>query len=80
MEKKAFGDGFFAVTPGIRPSWETSGKDDQERVMTPARAIQNGSDYLVIGRPIRDAVIPAKAGIQDFRRFLDTGLRRCGAF
>jgi orotidine-5'-phosphate decarboxylase len=59
--KKTFGDAFFAVTPGIRPSWETSGKDDQKRVMTPACAIQNGSDYLVIGRPIRDAVDPVKA-------------------
>lgn len=59
--KKTFGDDFLAVTPGIRPSWETSGKDDQERVMTPARAIQNGSDYLVIGRPIRDAADPVEA-------------------
>ncbi len=59
--KKTLGDGFFAITPGIRPSWEASGKDDQERVMTPARAIQNGSDYLVIGRPIRDAVNPVEA-------------------
>lgn len=59
--KKTFGDQFFAVTPGIRPSWETTGKDDQERVMTPAQAIRNGSDYLVIGRPIRDAVNPVEA-------------------
>jgi orotidine-5'-phosphate decarboxylase len=59
--KQTFGDEFFAVTPGIRPLWETPGKDDQQRVMTPAQAIQNGSDYLVIGRPIRDADDPAEA-------------------
>ncbi len=38
------------VTPGIRPSWATEG--DQTRITTPAQAVQNGSDYLVIGRPI----------------------------
>lgn len=41
---------FLTITPGIRPSSAT--KDDQERVMTVAAALQNGSDYLVIGRPI----------------------------
>ena len=38
------------VTPGIRPSW--SGADDQKRFMTPREAVDNGADYLVIGRPI----------------------------
>ncbi|MEO1067282.1 MAG: orotidine-5'-phosphate decarboxylase [Pseudomonadota bacterium] len=38
------------VTPGIRPA--DTGADDQKRVMTPAMAIENGSDYLVVGRPI----------------------------
>jgi orotidine-5'-phosphate decarboxylase len=61
LVKKSFGEAFFAITPGIRPSWEVSGNDDQKRVMTPARAIQNGSDYLVIGRPIRDAKDPVEA-------------------
>ena len=61
MVKKAFGPDLVTVTPGIRPSWEHVGSDDQQRVMTPARAIQNGSDYLVIGRPIRDAEDPAAA-------------------
>ncbi len=59
--KKHCGDSFLAVTPGIRPVWDLSGEDDQARVMTPARAIQNGSDHLVIGRPIRDAQNPAQA-------------------
>ena len=59
--KKELGQEFLLITPGIRPIWETSGKDDQMRVMTPAKAVQNGSDYLVIGRPIRDNRDPVKA-------------------
>jgi len=59
--KARFGAGFAAVTPGIRPAWENSGKDDQQRVTTPAQAVRNGSDYLVIGRPIRDAEDPKSA-------------------
>lgn len=46
------------VTPGIRLADNTVQNDDQQRVMTPARALQNGADYLVIGRPIRDAQDP----------------------
>lgn len=47
------------VTPGIRPIG--SSKDDQQRIVTPAQAIQDGSDYLVIGRPITKAVNPTQA-------------------
>jgi orotidine-5'-phosphate decarboxylase len=57
--KKTFAD-FVAVTPGIRPSWQGA-DDDQKRVTTPAQAVSNGSDYLVIGRPIRDADDPRAA-------------------
>jgi len=59
MIKTHLGDDFVAVTPGIRPSWEPGGDDDQKRVVTPAEAIKKGADYLVIGRPIRDAADPA---------------------
>ena len=59
--KKTCGKSFLAVTPGIRPEWDVPTGDDQARVMTPARAIHNGSDHLVIGRPIRDAKDPAMA-------------------
>lgn len=59
--KSVLGPDFITVTPGIRPSWEEIGSDDQQRVMTPARAIQNGADYLVVGRPIRDAGDPVAA-------------------
>ena len=44
---------FVIVTPGIRPEFGTN--DDQKRVMTPRRAVSEGSDYLVIGRPILQA-------------------------
>ncbi|MBC2711060.1 MAG: orotidine-5'-phosphate decarboxylase [Desulfosarcina sp.] len=59
--KDAFGDGFLAVTPGIRPYGDGVTEDDQSRIVTPAMAIQRGSDYLVIGRPIRDAADPQAA-------------------
>lgn len=48
------------VCPGIRPITNDE-EDDQQRVVTPARAIANGADYLVIGRPIRDAADPRAA-------------------
>jgi orotidine-5'-phosphate decarboxylase len=47
------------VTPGIRPVGSAAG--DQKRIMTPARAIAAGSDYLVVGRPVVEAVDPRKA-------------------
>jgi orotidine-5'-phosphate decarboxylase len=62
--KGRFGKEFAAVTPGIRPQWSLGEQDDQQRVTTPAMAIRNGSDYLVIGRPIRDAADPARAAVK----------------
>lgn len=53
--KKACGKDFIVLTPGIRPKWSLSAKDDQKRIMTPADAIKKGSDFIVIGRPILEA-------------------------
>jgi orotidine-5'-phosphate decarboxylase len=49
------------VVPGIRPANNTVRNDDQKRAMTPKQAIQDGADYLVVGRPIRDAADPKAA-------------------
>jgi orotidine-5'-phosphate decarboxylase len=64
MIKKIFGPDFIAVTPGIRPVWGDMETHDQKRVVTPAIAVKNGSDYLVIGRPIRDAKNPKEAALR----------------
>ena len=50
---------FSLVTPGIRP--KDSNVDDQSRIQTPAQAMQSGSSYLVIGRPITRSKDPLKA-------------------
>ena len=50
MIKRACGDAFVTVVPGVRPAW--AGANDQKRAMTPAEALQNGADFLVIARPI----------------------------
>lgn len=54
--RRACGDGFLLVTPGIRP--EGSEQGDQRRIMTPKEAIIAGSDYLVIGRAVTSATNP----------------------
>ncbi|WP_136484247.1 orotidine-5'-phosphate decarboxylase [Vibrio sp. H11] len=56
--KQGLGKEFKLVTPGIRPAGSDAG--DQRRIMTPYEALQAGSDYLVIGRPITQATDPAK--------------------
>ncbi|MGX9418245.1 orotidine-5'-phosphate decarboxylase [Vibrio sp. WJH972] len=55
--KSELGEEFKLVTPGIRPVGSVAG--DQRRIMTPTQAIEAGSDYLVIGRPITQAENPA---------------------
>ena len=49
------------ITPGIRPENYKDTKDDQTRTMTPKEAIEAGSDFLVIGRPITNSSNPLKA-------------------
>ena len=57
--RKTCGEDFIILTPGIRPAGKSS--DDQKRVMAPREAIKLGADFLVIGRPIRNAANPAEA-------------------
>ncbi len=59
--RKNFGRELITVVPGIRPDWVKVAHDDQKRVSTPETAIKAGADYLVIGRPIRDARDPVEA-------------------
>jgi orotidine-5'-phosphate decarboxylase len=57
--RSACGRRFVIVTPGIRP--RDAGRNDQQRVMTPADAIQASVDYIVVGRPILEAKDPVAA-------------------
>ena len=57
LVRKATGDDFILVTPGIR--LESDNRDDQARVVTPRDAVRLGANYLVIGRPITGSPDPA---------------------
>ena len=57
--RRLIGPGMSLVTPGIRPAG--SARDDQKRIMTPAKAIGAGADYLVVGRPVVEAPDPKAA-------------------
>jgi len=57
--REACGPDFKIVTPGIRPLW--SAANDQKRITTPRQALDQGADYMVIGRPIVQAADPCTA-------------------
>jgi orotidine-5'-phosphate decarboxylase len=57
--RQIVGNKMALVTPGIRPAGSATG--DQKRIMTPAKAIAAGADYLVVGRPITEAPDPKTA-------------------
>jgi orotidine-5'-phosphate decarboxylase len=57
--KSEFKDRLLVVTPGIRPVENRA--DDQKRTVDVAQAFANGADYIVVGRPIRDAADPRAA-------------------
>ena len=69
--RKATGEDFTLVTPGIRLAADTP--DDQARVVTPREAVKLGANYLVIGRPITGSPDPA-ATLQSIRDSLDEAL------
>lgn len=56
--RNELGSDCLIVTPGIRPAGAVAGSDDQKRVVTAAQAIGGGADYVVVGRPVRDAADP----------------------
>jgi orotidine-5'-phosphate decarboxylase len=60
MLKRELGERILVVTPGIRPV-ENRPTDDQKRTVDVAQAFANGADYIVVGRPIRQAADPAAA-------------------
>ena len=59
--RNTHGKDFLLVTPGIRPASLLKEQDDQRRIITPKEAGKNGSDYLVIGRPVTQADDPIAA-------------------
>lgn len=68
MIRKELGKDFIIVTPGIRPQGSDSG--DQQRIATPSGAVAQGSDFLVVGRPIVQAADPkaaARAIVQEMK-------------
>lgn len=58
--RRALGKRLLVVTPGIRPV-ENRPEDDQKRVVTVEQAFTDGADYIVVGRPIRNATDPRAA-------------------
>jgi orotidine-5'-phosphate decarboxylase len=57
--RRACGPDFLVVTPGVRPAG--AARDDQQRVMTPGRAMAAGADYVVVARPVLAAADPVAA-------------------
>jgi len=60
--REHLGEKLLIVTPGIRPV-ENRPSDDQKRVVTVEQALRNGADYIVVGRPIRNAPDPYQAAL-----------------
>lgn len=66
--RKSLGESFLIVTPGIRP---VANVDDQKRTVDVEEAFKNGADYIVVGRPIRNAPDP-RAAAADIQRRIAT--------
>ena len=72
MLRKELGDNFLVVAPGIRP---VKNVDDQKRTVDARKAFENGADYIVVGRPVRDASDPV-AVIQGMQAQIQTVLSK----
>ena len=70
MIRRELGERLLVVTPGIRPV-ENKPADDQKRTVDVAQAFRNGADYIVVGRPIRQASDPAAAALAVQRTIAD---------
>ena len=69
MIRRELGADFLIVTPGIRPA--EAAFNDQKRVATPAEAIRQGSNFLVVGRPIIQAASPRVAALDILKQMND---------
>ena len=78
--RQHLGEDFLIVTPGIRPV-EDRPADDQKRVVNVEQALRNGADYIVVGRPIRNAPDPYQAAmrIQETLRGFESRLAKVSA-
>jgi len=78
--RQHLGEDFLIVTPGIRPV-EDRPADDQKRVVNVEQALRNGADYIVVGRPIRNAPDPYQAAmrIQETLRSFESRLAKVSA-
>lgn len=70
MIRRELGERLLVVTPGIRPV-ENKPADDQKRTVDVAQAFRNGADYIVVGRPIRQAPDPVAAALAVQRTIAD---------
>lgn len=67
--RQAVGDKLVVVTPGVRPEWAAVGDHAKDRIMTPAKAVSTGSDYIVVGRPITANADPVDAAARIVAEF-----------
>lgn len=71
--RQTFGKDFWLVCPGIRPVGESH--HDHKRAATPTQAISGGADYIVVGRPIKNATNPREMAEKIIREILDASNR-----
>jgi orotidine-5'-phosphate decarboxylase len=70
MIRQEMGKNFLIVTPGVRPAWAAA--SDQKRIATPRAAIADGADFIVVGRPITEAINPIEAAREILKEIEET--------